>query len=98
MRKECPELGWGRYRVLKAPAGVLAVCCEWRGSRIITLHNFSAKPAVVELRQRDAGRRLVDVIDEEHSTAAGRAPHRIRLPAHGYRWYRVGSVEGPRDG
>src|SRR5262249_7349139 len=45
LRKECPEIGWGTYKVLETgDCGVLAVRYEWRNNAIITIHNFHEKP------------------------------------------------------
>jgi len=44
MRKECPELGWGDYTVLRVDAPeVLAIRHDFRGVSMPTLHNFSSR-------------------------------------------------------
>src|SRR5919109_1083348 len=44
MRKECPELGWGEYTVLRVDAPeVLAIRYDFRGVSMLTLHNFSSR-------------------------------------------------------
>lgn len=61
--RECPELGWGSFTVLRQPNhAVLAHRCSWSGqgnegrangseasASIVALHNFSAEPATVHL-------------------------------------------------
>ena len=93
MRKECPEISWGTFSVLRTnvPA-VLAMLYDWRETSLLTLHNFSDRPQTVRVR---VGRRndglLVEVFDRHHSRAHNDGEHRIRLEAHAWRWYRVGS-------
>ena len=90
MRKECPEIGWGKWRVMgtRVPS-VLAIRYDWRGNSIIVLHNFDGEPHAVTI---DAGdETLINLLSADHSTSkSGR--HKIALEAHGYRWYRVGGL------
>src|SRR5262249_18680785 len=42
MRKECPEISWGDFEVMSTSAPeVLAIRYDWRGTSLVTLHNFS---------------------------------------------------------
>src|SRR5690606_9294615 len=65
MRKECPEISWGDFEVLRTHrASVLALRYDWRGTSLMTLHNFSGRSVKVRLT---AGRRrpepVVDIFD-----------------------------------
>jgi maltose alpha-D-glucosyltransferase/alpha-amylase len=99
MRKECPEISWGTFRVLRTnvPA-VLALLYDWRETSLLTLHNFSDRPQAVRVK---VGRRndglLVEVFDRHHSRAHNDGEHRIRLEGHAWRWYRVGSGDNILD-
>jgi maltose alpha-D-glucosyltransferase/alpha-amylase len=94
LRKECPELGWGNYRILNAhSSNVLAILYEWRNNAIVTLHNFHEKPVSITLDLGSGeGKRLINLIVGEHSQAGPDGTHKIVLEAYGYRWYRVGSL------
>ena len=94
LRKECPELGWGDYAILKTrSSSVLALQCEWRKNALVTLHNFHEKPVTVSLALKDrSAERLMNLWSPEHSQAGPDGIHRIVLEGHGYRWYRVGSL------
>jgi maltose alpha-D-glucosyltransferase/alpha-amylase len=95
VRKECMELAWGKCVVLetKSPS-VLALCYEFRGASMVTLHNFDEAAQTVPLKLKlDGGERLVDLIGEEHSDVVGRNAHEIVLDGYGYRWFRVGVVD-----
>jgi maltose alpha-D-glucosyltransferase/alpha-amylase len=50
VRRESPELGWGKWRTLDVDdPHVLAIETRWRDDRTVTLHNLSAEPAKVRL-------------------------------------------------
>jgi maltose alpha-D-glucosyltransferase / alpha-amylase len=94
-RKECVELAWGDCEVLEcnAPA-VLALIYRFRKASMVTLHNFSDTAQIVHLALKEPrGRRLIDILGEEHSRADGRGVHEITLDGYGYRWYRIGVVD-----
>src|SRR4029453_15274404 len=51
MRKECPEISWGNFVILRPNVpGVLALRYGWRGTSLVTLHNFSDKKQKVALK------------------------------------------------
>jgi maltose alpha-D-glucosyltransferase/alpha-amylase len=95
MRRECPELSWGEYSVVRTEAPeVLALRYEFRGVSMLTLHNFSNRRQTVTLDPRlPHGDLLVDVFDEHHSRSKGGGGHTVTLPAYGHRWYRVGAID-----
>jgi maltose alpha-D-glucosyltransferase / alpha-amylase len=91
LRKECPEIGWGDWKVL--PTGstsVLALQYTWRDSSIVTLHNFAHASQEVRIRPDcKGGHRLVNLWVEGASDADESGRHRIAIEASGYRWFRV---------
>ena len=100
MRKEVPEVGWGDFTVIptKEPA-VLVMRYDWRNNWVLFVHNLDAKPHEIEfsvgLRGDDAehGRRLVNLLSEDHSEAGRNGRHRLVIEPYGYRWYRVGGLD-----
>jgi maltose alpha-D-glucosyltransferase/alpha-amylase len=96
MRRECPEISWGDWQIAKtSEPGVLVMRYEHDGQVLITLHNFTAKPRAPRLGPAVAGHRLlVDLLAKNDSRADASGHHTIELPAHGYRWYRPGSMDG----
>lgn len=94
VRKECPEIAWGEWKLL--PGGsrsVLTLCCCWRGNRVVTLHNFSNEPQRARIQVPGPGaQRLIDLLNPYESRGTKRGVHDIALPAFGYRWYRVGTL------
>ena len=89
MRKESPEIGWGKWQIL--PTGsphVLAMRYDWRNDSVVTVHNFSGEPQDIVLSM---GERLVDLRAQHTSEADGRGKHRLPLDAYGYRWFRAGT-------
>ena len=64
MRKECPEISWGDFTVLRTNVPeVLALRYDWRETSLLTLHNFADRAQTVQLKvgcgqRRRARRRL----------------------------------------
>jgi maltose alpha-D-glucosyltransferase / alpha-amylase len=94
MRKECPELGWGDFTVLRVDVPeVLAIRYDLRDVSMVTLHDFSSRRQTVALDPKtDASGLLVDVFDENHGRSES-GVHEITLGPHGHRWYRVGAPD-----
>jgi maltose alpha-D-glucosyltransferase/alpha-amylase len=94
LRKECPEIGWGDWKIVSAgTASVLAMRYEWRGGALVILHNFSDTPQGVRIKAAGTeDETLTNLLSGEDSRAQANGFHRIALEAHGYRWYRVGPL------
>jgi maltose alpha-D-glucosyltransferase/alpha-amylase len=91
LRKQCPEIGWGEWRILPSGArSVLATEYRWRGSTIVCVHNLSSEPQ--EAAVRAGGELFADLLDVEEVAADPRGVHRIPLEPYGYRWFRVGAL------
>ncbi len=65
---------------------------EWRGNRVVTLHNFSPHPQQVKLQLQGAGSELVANLLIEHASRSRSGTHRWVIEEFGYRWYRVGGM------
>jgi maltose alpha-D-glucosyltransferase/alpha-amylase len=98
-RKECPEISWGQYVVLRTSAPeVLAIRYDWRDTSLVTLHNFSSGKQTVTLKvDRANDALLVEVFDAHHSRKHNDGAHRIRLDGYAWRWYRVGGADNVLD-
>jgi maltose alpha-D-glucosyltransferase/alpha-amylase len=99
MRQECPEIGWGEYAILPADAPeVLALRYDWRGTALVTLHNFSPQRRKVRLQLQGPGReRLVNVFQDEVSQADATGTHEFALDSYAYCWLRVGAADTALD-
>jgi maltose alpha-D-glucosyltransferase/alpha-amylase len=99
MRRECPEISWGSFTVLRTnEPQVLAIRYDWRETSLVTLHNFAGRTHKLKLKvasERDG--LLVDVFADRHSRAQNDGLHRITLEPYGWRWYRVGSGDNVLD-
>jgi len=42
---------------------------------------------------REQGKRLINLLTENHSRANKSGKHRIMLEGYGYRWYRIGGLD-----
>jgi maltose alpha-D-glucosyltransferase / alpha-amylase len=96
MRREIPEISWGDWRIIPTnEPGVLIMRYNYDGHVVITLHNFGRKPRSPRLdRSVATHKRLVDLLGSEDSHADAQGRHTIQLPAHGYRWFRPGGMDG----
>lgn len=94
-RKECPEIGWGQWRVLETHSPhVLALRYDWRNNGVVFLHNLDAKSHSVTFGAGSADAKLLsNLLSGEHSRANGRGQHQLELEGYGYRWYRVGGLD-----
>lgn len=94
VRKECPEIGWGEWTLLKTGApGVLGLCYAWRGNRVVVLHNFSRQSQQVRVSLQGEGSNLLaNLLESDDSRANGQGHHVIALTAFGYKWFRVGGL------
>jgi maltose alpha-D-glucosyltransferase/alpha-amylase len=95
VRKECPEISWGDWKILAVDApGVLVMRYDWRGRTLIALHNFGAKPRAVRLDAAAAGDPLlVSLLSDKDSRADERGAHVIELQPLDHRWFRVGGLD-----
>src|SRR4051812_45841625 len=94
MRKEVPEIGWGKFTLIETGHdSVIAIRYDWRNNSVVTMHNLGSESLEVRLRLRDAkAHTLVNLLTEDHSEADRRGRHSVVLEPYGYRWYRVGGL------
>jgi maltose alpha-D-glucosyltransferase/alpha-amylase len=95
MRKECPEISWGDYAVLRTSAAdVLALRYDWRRSSLVTLHNFSDRTRRVTFKVGCPNDEiLVSLIDGTMTRATNDGTHQVTLKPYGWRWLRVGALD-----
>ena len=94
-RKECPEISWGRYEVLRTNAAdVLVLRYDWRGTSLVTLTNFSSARRRVRVRVgSDRDGLLVSLFDDRVSRVRNDGTHVMTLDPYGWRWCRVGGAD-----
>jgi maltose alpha-D-glucosyltransferase/alpha-amylase len=77
---------------------VLALQYDWRGTSLVTLHNFSDRTHKVRLSVGSRrGEMLVEVFNARHSRAQNDGAHRITLEPYAWRWFRVGAADNTLD-
>ena len=91
MRRECPEISWGDWKILKTNADdVLVMEYTWRDHSLIVLHNFVDKPRAIRIPVSIAGTQvLIDLLSTNDSRAGEHGHHEIELEPYGYRWFRA---------
>jgi maltose alpha-D-glucosyltransferase/alpha-amylase len=99
VRRECPEISWGAFEIIRSSApDVLVLRYDWRNTSLVTLHNFASEARQVSFNVgASGGELLVDVFSETDSRAQSSDRHTINLQPYGYRWLRVGAVDNAMD-
>jgi maltose alpha-D-glucosyltransferase / alpha-amylase len=101
MRKECPEISWGDWKILQTNvADVLVMEYTWHSHSLIVLHNFADQPRAVRIPVSAAGTQiLVDLLWTNDSRASEHGHHEIELEPYAYRWFRARGLDRnvPRD-
>jgi maltose alpha-D-glucosyltransferase/alpha-amylase len=94
MRKECPEISWGAFEIVPSSASeVLVIRYDWRGTSLVTVHNFSGRKVRATFDVKvPRGNLLVDVFSANDSESRD-ARHTIDLDSYAWRWFRVGSAD-----
>jgi maltose alpha-D-glucosyltransferase/alpha-amylase len=95
MRKECPEISWGDWRIVPTNApDVLVMRYEWQGHALLILHNFSGKSRAVRIDGSQARTRvLVDLLAANDSRADSHGTHQVQLEPYAYRWFRAEGLD-----
>lgn len=95
LRRECPEIGNGDWKILDVNCGpVLAIQYQWKSKTMIALHNFDIYPQEITLNMKqNPEARFVDMLDENEDFPVEKGKHKITLEAYGYRWLRLGTMD-----
>ena len=95
MRKEAPEIGWGKFTVLQTQTPeVLALRYDWKNNSVVVVHNLTAVPREVTLAVGvENSECLVNLLSGDNSNAGDSKKHRLLLEPYGYRWFRVGGLD-----
>lgn len=80
LRKQCPEIGLGKWTITDSSSHVLVLHYEYKGKRLLILHNFDPAPQDVTVGNEEK----LDLI-----TGARDSKNTLRLEGYGYRWFRV---------
>jgi maltose alpha-D-glucosyltransferase/alpha-amylase len=99
VRKECPEISWGYYTILRTNVPeALVMRYEWRDTCLVTVHNFSSARKTVTVKvdcPRDDV--LVEVFDGRNSKKRNDGTHSIAMDPYAWRWFRVGAPDTVAD-
>jgi maltose alpha-D-glucosyltransferase/alpha-amylase len=91
LRKQCPEIGWGKWELLDTGSQhVLAIRHDWKGRSLITIHNFSAEPQQCQLTKViQPGSTLTNLLENRIVQVGSNNVYTLPLAGYGYSWYRV---------
>ena len=94
IRKQCPELGMGKWHILETGSpSVLAHCCDWQGRTVMAVHNLGDQPCTATLKCNEYSH-LFDLFGDRLYEPLGADSLSIPLESYGYRWFRVNRILG----
>jgi trehalose synthase len=91
-RRECPELGWGRFRLLPtAEPAAFAHRSDWDDRAVVAVHNLAGTAGRTAFTLDDADRveALEDLFREEDLRPDGDGRVELELEPYAHRWLRV---------
>lgn len=91
LRKECPEIGFGEWKILNTrQQQVLSLLYHWNEKSLLVIHNFSNQQMEARLPIREAaGNKLIDLMKNDEIEDNGKGTYTVTLDAYGYRWFRL---------
>lgn len=95
MRKNCPEIGWGKPKLIKTDnPQVLVHSYDWQGNALVFAHNLSAQESTFSISSRTFHpRQFVDIFSDKDYTPTQEDTVQLELGPHGYRWFRVNQLK-----
>ncbi|SFB71550.1 trehalose synthase [Nocardioides terrae] len=94
--RECPELGWGDFTVLRQPdPRVLVHRCRWDGASVVAVHNLSSEPLTVRFSlapddlEGEEPAWLEDPFAHRSVETAEDGAVELPLAGYGHHWLRV---------
>lgn len=91
-RRECPEFGFGAFRLVQTPEPeVFAHRCDWGEHTVLALHNLSGRELTTSfgVEQGDDCEALVDLFAHDELTPGDDGRLDIALEPYAFRWYRL---------
>ena len=91
VRKECPEFGWGKWRILKTqPETLLAHVCEWHDGAVLAVHNFARKSVKAQVQIGALKPQLVtNLLSSEQYEVPEDGTLKLNLEPFAHRWFRL---------
>jgi maltose alpha-D-glucosyltransferase / alpha-amylase len=99
VRKQCPAIGAGRWRIVPTRSPHILALAYTHTDTVVCVHNFDERPHEVTLDLGRAERHggFQSLLDGCDDLAPQTRPHRLRLEPLGYRWYkRAGEAANSR--
>jgi maltose alpha-D-glucosyltransferase / alpha-amylase len=90
IRKECPQLAYGKYEILEnSCSGVLSAFCIWRSETIIVLHNFDSQSCKIDVKTEEKNFiNMIEIFSDSSYEEVTDLKQRIQLGPYGYRWFK----------
>lgn len=93
-RKQYPEFGVGKWRILETnEPSVFTHCCELDGNAVVVVHNLADQPCTVTLTDNEYQKKhLRDLLGDQQYEPLDGDSSAIPLSAYGYRWLRTNGL------
>lgn len=91
LRKQCPEIGWGKWEILDTESEhVLAIRYNWKGRSLFMIHNFSPESQQYQLNTMvKVNSTLINLLNNTQKSIRSDAANPMQLAGYGYNWYRL---------
>jgi maltose alpha-D-glucosyltransferase/alpha-amylase len=87
-RRSCPEIGWGETTLLDVgDDDVLVLVSQWRGGKVVTLHNFTETAKSIRL-DVEGVEQYLPLLASAGDLTTFPATQAVDLPPHGFCWLR----------
>ncbi|HET6243714.1 MAG: alpha-amylase family protein [Bacteroidetes bacterium] len=89
-RKQCPQLGYGQWRVLESDTkSVFSFYCEYEKDRIVLLHNFKGVKCDIKLDGSvKKFENLIEIFSNRKYPTIETLNAPISIDEYGYRWFK----------
>ncbi|WP_128546347.1 alpha-amylase family protein [Larkinella soli] len=91
LRQQCPEIGWGEWKMLETGSlHLLAMRYDWQGRSLLLVHNFGSAPAQFRLKPEGKSQpTLTSLLDRSRIKPGPDGQYGFQLTSYGYGWYRM---------
>lgn len=91
LRKQCPEIGWGNWKLVETGSEqVMAIQYDWQGRSLLMVYNFSKEPHKGQVQTTlKTGSTVVNLSDKTESQIGEKGSYPVDLAGYGSAWYRL---------
>jgi maltose alpha-D-glucosyltransferase / alpha-amylase len=89
VRKQCAQLGYGEWEVIKCKnQHIMVIMCRWKNDSILTIHNFSGEEQEFTIEEVDKLNLYVELFSSCKYDKIEKITENLKVEAFGYRWFK----------